>query len=74
MGIRRKRLGERFRREVLIGHWVADFACLDPKIVIEVDDPSIRIGMSGEGPTICGRKASRFSDTTTSRSRGTTTA
>lgn len=40
MGIRRRRLGVRFRRQVPIGKWIADFACLDPKIVIEVDDPS----------------------------------
>jgi very-short-patch-repair endonuclease len=32
--------GARFRRQVAIGIWIADFACLDPKLVIEVDDPS----------------------------------
>jgi very-short-patch-repair endonuclease len=35
-----KHLGVRFRRQVPIGRWIADFACLDPKIVVEVDDES----------------------------------
>lgn len=38
--IRNRQLGVKFRRQVPIGHWIADFACLDPKIVIEVDDTS----------------------------------
>ncbi|MEX2322420.1 MAG: DUF559 domain-containing protein [Acidimicrobiia bacterium] len=38
--IRRNQLGVRFRRQVPIGPWIVDFACLNPKIVIEVDDPS----------------------------------
>jgi very-short-patch-repair endonuclease len=38
--IRRRQLGVRFRRQVPIGPWIVDFACLDPKIVIEVDDSS----------------------------------
>ena len=29
--------GVRFRRQVAIGPYIADFACLDPRIVIEVD-------------------------------------
>jgi very-short-patch-repair endonuclease len=32
--------GAKFRRQVPIGRWIADFACLDPRIVIEVDDAS----------------------------------
>jgi BirA family biotin operon repressor/biotin-[acetyl-CoA-carboxylase] ligase len=32
--------GVRFRRQVPIGSYIVDFACLDPKLVIEVDDPS----------------------------------
>ena len=39
-GIRGGRTGARFRRQVPMGHWIADFACFDPKIVIEVDDTS----------------------------------
>ena len=35
--IRRKQLGVRFRRQVPIGPYIADFACLNPRIVIEVD-------------------------------------
>ena len=38
--LRRRQLGVRFRRQVPIGPWIVDFACLDPKIVIEVDDMS----------------------------------
>ncbi len=38
--IRGRKTGLRFRRQVPIGHWIADFASLDPKLVIEVDDPS----------------------------------
>lgn len=29
--------GYRFRRQVPIGPYIADFACLDPRIVVEVD-------------------------------------
>ena len=32
--------GARFRRQVPIGVWIVDFASLQPKIVIEVDDSS----------------------------------
>ena len=39
-GISRRQAGARFRRQVPIGEWIADFACLDPKLVIEVDDDS----------------------------------
>ena len=35
--IRRRQLGYRFRRQVPIGPWIADFACLDPRVVIKVD-------------------------------------
>ncbi len=38
--IRNRRLGYRFRRQVPIGPWVADFACLSPKVVVEVDGGS----------------------------------
>ena len=38
--IKRKQTGVRFRRQVPIGYWIADFACLDPKLVVEVDDTS----------------------------------
>jgi len=39
-GIRRKQTGARFRRQVPIGIWIADFASFSPKLVIEVDDES----------------------------------
>jgi adenine-specific DNA-methyltransferase len=36
--LRRKQLnGHRFRRQVPIGPYIADFVCLDAKLVIEVD-------------------------------------
>ncbi|MCP3973504.1 MAG: DUF559 domain-containing protein [bacterium] len=38
--IRNGKLGYRFRRQVPIGPWVADFACLNPLVVIEVDGSS----------------------------------
>lgn len=38
--LRKHRLGVRFRRQVPIGRWIVDFACLAPRLVIEVDGPS----------------------------------
>ena len=38
--IRGRKLGIRFRRQVPIGIWIADFACLEHKLIIEVDDTS----------------------------------
>ena len=38
--IKNKALGVRFRRQVPIGPWIVDFACLDPKLVVEIDDES----------------------------------
>ena len=39
--IRRRSLeGRRFRRQVPIGPFIADFACLNPRLVIEVDGDS----------------------------------
>ncbi len=35
--INRRATGARFRRQVPIGHWIADFASFDPRIVVEVD-------------------------------------
>ncbi len=39
-GISNKATGARFRRQVPIGHWIADFAALKPRLVVEVDDLS----------------------------------
>jgi very-short-patch-repair endonuclease len=39
-GIKSGATGARFRRQVPIGKWIADFASLTPKLVVEVDDPS----------------------------------
>jgi len=35
--LRRKQLEVHFRRQVAVGPYVADFACLQPKIIIELD-------------------------------------
>lgn len=40
MALRRQQTGAKFRRQVPIGYWIADFASLHPKVVIEVDDTS----------------------------------
>ena len=39
-GLKNRGTGARFRRQVPIGIWIADFASLDPKLVVEVDDES----------------------------------
>jgi very-short-patch-repair endonuclease len=36
-GLRAEQLGFKFRRQHPIGSFIADFACLDPKLVIELD-------------------------------------
>jgi len=38
--IRKSQLGVRFRRQVPIGPYIADFACLNPRVVVEVDGDS----------------------------------
>src|SRR5581483_7662140 len=35
--LRGQQLGFRFRRQVVLGRYIVDFTCLDPKIIIEVD-------------------------------------
>jgi len=40
VAIRGGLVGARFRRQVPIGYWIADFASLDLRLVIEVDDTS----------------------------------
>jgi very-short-patch-repair endonuclease len=39
-GIKGGVVGAHFRRQVPIGVWIADFASLQPRLVVEVDDPS----------------------------------
>ena len=36
-GLRGEQLGFKFRRQHLIGNYIADFACLDPKLIVELD-------------------------------------
>ena len=35
-----KKLGVKFRRQVVVGPYIVDFACFDPRLAIEIDDPS----------------------------------
>jgi very-short-patch-repair endonuclease len=37
LGIRQEQLGVKFRRQHPIGIYIADFACLAPKLIIELD-------------------------------------
>lgn len=36
-GLRGEQLGSNFRRQHPLGHFIADFACLDPKLIVELD-------------------------------------
>ncbi|MDP2419552.1 MAG: DUF559 domain-containing protein [Hydrogenophaga sp.] len=36
-GLRGEQLGFKFRRQHPLGHYIADFACLEPKLIIELD-------------------------------------
>jgi len=36
-GLRSEQLGVKFRRQHPLGNYIADFACLDPKLIIELD-------------------------------------
>ena len=35
--LRGEKLGVKFRRQYPLGHYIADFACLDPKLIVELD-------------------------------------
>ena len=35
--LRSRQLGPRFRRQAPIGPYIADFACFDPRLIIEID-------------------------------------
>ena len=39
-GLRDRRLSVKFRRQVPIGPFIADFPCVEAKLVVEVDGPS----------------------------------
>ena len=36
-GLRAEQLGVKFRRQHPLGHYVADFACLAPRLIVELD-------------------------------------
>ena len=36
-GLRREQLGVKFRRQHPVGNYIADFACLEPKLIVELD-------------------------------------
>ena len=35
--LRGEQLGFKFRRQHPLGHYIADFACLDPRLIVELD-------------------------------------
>lgn len=37
--VRNKRLGQRFRRQHIIGEYIADFVCLPLRLIVEIDGP-----------------------------------
>ena len=37
--VRNKRLGQRFRRQHVIGEYIADFVCLPLRLIVEIDGP-----------------------------------
>jgi very-short-patch-repair endonuclease len=37
MGLRGEQLGAKFRRQHPLGNYIADFACLEPKLIVELD-------------------------------------
>lgn len=45
--LRGKTLGVRFRRQVPIGRYIADFACFSHRIIVEVD------GLTHNNPEVC---------------------
>ncbi len=38
--LRNRQLGVKFRRQVPVGAFIADFACLEARVAVEVDGPS----------------------------------
>jgi very-short-patch-repair endonuclease len=40
VGLRGRDLGVRFRRQVPIGSYIADFACFSHRVVVEIDGPT----------------------------------
>ena len=36
-GLRNEKLGAKFRRQHPLGHYIADFACLEVKLIVELD-------------------------------------
>ena len=36
-GLRAEQLGVKFRRQHPLGNYIADFACLDPMLIVELD-------------------------------------
>ncbi|MCV0438384.1 MAG: endonuclease domain-containing protein [Hydrogenophaga sp.] len=36
-GLRGEQLGFKFRRQHPLGHYIADFACLEPQLIVELD-------------------------------------
>lgn len=68
VAIRGGLVGARFRRQVPIGYWVADFASLNPRLVIEVDDTSHDPATNRFAPDISRRKGFPYFASATSGS------
>lgn len=58
LGLHDRRLGAKFRRQVPIGAFIADFACVAAKLAVKVDRPSCRTPAWSSG----GSPARRFDD------------
>ena len=49
--------GHKFKRQIPIGPYVVDFACLNRKLVVEVDgDSTPKVGVTGRAMTISSAK------------------
>ena len=45
-GIRSEQLGVKFRRQHPVGNYIADFACLDPLLIVELDGSQHQVQQS----------------------------
>ena len=57
--LRNRQLGAKFRRQMPIGCYIADFACIEAKLIVEVDGPSHE---TEEGRAQDARRDSWFTD------------
>ncbi|QGW80759.1 DUF559 domain-containing protein [Variovorax paradoxus] len=48
-GLRSEQLGVKFRRQHPLGNYIADFACLEPKLIVELDGSQHQIQEGYDG-------------------------